>query len=337
MKIGGWDLDQSVLVVAEIGNNHEGDLGRAREMVAAAAEAGAGAVKVQVIRPEHLVTPDQTERLALLRSFQLDFAQFEELAGLAHERGLLFLATPFDLGAARFVCGLADAVKIASGDVTFLPLIGEAARGAKPLILSTGMADLEEVRRAASVAREVWDGLGMDPGLAVLHCVVSYPTPEEEANLAAIAALARELDCTAGYSDHTLGIEAAALSVAAGARIIEKHFTLDKGLSDYRDHQLSADPAELAELVERVRRAERLLGDGGIACQACEAGNLGPVRRSICAARDLKAGEVLAWEDLAWLRPAGGMAPGEEPALLGRRLLRDMEKGEALAREFVEV
>lgn len=329
MKIGSYDLDQEVLVVAEIGNNHEGDLELAKRMVARAAEAGAGAVKFQVIVPDRLVSASQTERIRQLSRFQLGTAQFEQLAEVARQQNVLFLATPFDLESVRFLAPLVAAFKIASGDNNFFPLLEVVARTEKPVILSTGLLCLAEVRQSKEFIEQVCRERGVAPGLALLHCVVNYPTVPANAHLLAIRSL-QTLGVTVGYSDHTLGIEAAVLSVALGARIIEKHFTLDHNQSDFRDHQLSAEPAELAELVRRVKQAQVLLGAGEKCLCPDEEEVLPRVRRSIVAGRDLEAGTVLAWEDLSWVRPGGGLPPGEEQRLLHRKLARSLRKGEMI-------
>ncbi len=337
MKIGPLDLDRRVLIVAEIGNNHEGDAARAARMIRLAAEAGADAVKLQTFRAEDYVSPADPERLARLKRFELSPEAFRELAREAGRVGVPFFSTPFDLASLDLVAEISCAIKIASGDLVFYPLIEKAARTGKPMILSTGLAELPLVRRTVSLVETTWGEMGHRGDLAVLHCVVAYPTPADQANLGAIAALRREFPaCTVGYSDHTAGIEAAPLAVALGARIIEKHFTLDKNFSSFRDHQLSADPPEMAELVKAVRRAEALLGDGIKTPRPCEIGNLALVRRSIALNRYLTAGEMLRREHLTWTRPAGGFAPGREAEVLGRRLKRALAKGAQLHAEDLE-
>jgi N,N'-diacetyllegionaminate synthase len=329
MKIGPCDLKQEVLVVAEIGNNHEGSYERAERMIARAAEAGAGAVKVQVIVPDRLVSVSQAERIRQLSRFQLSQVQFEQLAEVARRHNVLFLATAFDLQSARFLAPLVPAFKIASGDNNFFPLLETIARLGKPVILSTGLMGLADVRRSKDFIERVWHEEGLAAELAVLHCVVNYPTAPTDAHLLAIRSL-QTLGCTVGYSDHTLGIEAAVLAVALGARIIEKHFTLDKNQSDFRDHQLSADPAELTELVRRVKQAQILLGSGEKRLQSAESDVVRSVRRSIVAGRDLEAGAVLHWDDLSWVRPGDGLAPGQERLVLNRKLARTIRKGEMI-------
>jgi N-acetylneuraminate synthase/N,N'-diacetyllegionaminate synthase len=337
MLIGPVDLDREVLVVAEIGNNHEGNFACAEEMIGRAAEAGAQAVKFQTFLPEHYVSTRDRTRLERLRKFALTFEQFGLLAKIAENLGLIFLSTPFDLRSADAIGPLCPAIKIASGDNTFLPLLAHTASFKKPILLSTGLADLDDIEEARKAIHLVWEGMQFDGDIVLLHCVSSYPTPSTDANLWAIRTLAERFTGTVGYSDHTLGVRAAVLSVALGARLIEKHFTLDKNLTEFRDHQLSADPSELTELVERVREANQLLGDGRKVAQPSEDANRLAMRRSIAAGRDLQAGTVLEMQHLTWVRPGGGFAPGRESAVLGRVLRRSVEQGEILdAEDLIE-
>jgi N,N'-diacetyllegionaminate synthase len=336
MKVGSFDTDQSVLVVAEIGNNHEGDCGRAAEMVRAAARCGVGAVKFQTVRADQLVRRAEAARFERLSRFELSQSQFASLADVAHQSGVLFLSTPLSLEGAAFLQPLLDAYKIASGDNDFFPLIEYVAGTEKPVIVSTGVSDISQVDAAVQCLRAAWEARGICGELGLLHCVSSYPTPPEQANLRSIPFLAERFGSTVGYSDHTLGTEAAVLAVAAGARIIEKHFTLDKNQSDFRDHQLSADPAEMTELVKRIRDAELQLGTWGKSIQPCEAASATAIRRSIVAARDLKSGTALAATDLKWVRPGDGLRPGSEGKLIGRRLKRDLREDVAISLGDVE-
>lgn len=318
MKIGTCNLDKQMMIIAEIGNNHEGSFALAEELIGRAAEAGADAVKFQTIVPERLVSSDQTARIAQLKRFQFSYQQFERLKATADRHGIIFLSTPFDLESTAFLDSLVPAFKIASGDNTFYPLLEAVAATGKPLLLSCGLSDLAGIRKARNRISAVWSRMGISGDrLALLHCNVSYPTPPQDANLLAIHDLKR-LVPTVGYSDHTLGIEAAVLSVACGARIIEKHFTLDHAQSDFRDHQLSADPQELRELVRRVREAELLLGSSGKKASESEQPNMASVRRSLAAARDLEAGARITAADLTWLRPGTGLPPGSERRILGK-------------------
>lgn len=332
MQIGNFDLDRRVLLVAEIGNNHEGDVQRAARMIAAAAEAGADAVKFQTIVPEQLVSSDQHDRLAQLRRFQLSRDDHALLAREAARVGVIFFSTPFALSAVEWLDPLVPAFKVASGDNDFWPLLDRIARTGKPMIVSLGLGGLDRASAIAAYCHDAWRRHGVaSGGLALLHCVSAYPTPEASAGLGALRSL-RELDVTIGYSDHTIGTKAAELAVAAGARVIEKHFTLDKAQSSFRDHQLSADPADLRELAAAIRRAELILGlpDG------IDAANSVAARRSIAAARDLPQGTALQWDDLTWLRPGAGLRPGEENRLVGRRLRRAIAAGQLLLAEYVD-
>ena len=328
------DLDREVLVIAEVGNNHEGDVGRAREMIHRAAEAGARAVKFQTFRTEQFVSPHEPARFDQLSAFELSFGEFEQLACVAEQANIMFLSTPLDLCSAAFLTPLVPAFKIASSDNDFFPLLDQVARTGKPILLSTGLATMSGVGRAKTFIEDIWAQEGhADPAasyVCALHCVTAYPVPPEQANLRAIRTLATGLGCTVGYSDHTIGIEAAVLSVALGARIVEKHFTLDKQRSSFRDHQLSADPTDLAELVERVRACEALLGSGEKVPQPCEQALAPACRRSIVASRKLPAGTVLSWDDLMWVRPAGGLAPGREHLLLDKVLIVELEPGDPI-------
>ena len=335
MKIGSTDIDREVLVIAEIGNNHEGDIALAEELIASAAAAGAQAVKFQTIVPERLVGPDQAARLAQLRRFALSAEDHVRLAEAAADAGVLFLSTPFDVASVDMLDPLVVAFKVASGDNNFVPLLQRIAATGKPLLLSTGMTDLAGVRMALGAVRQVWRERGIDPGIVLLHCVSAYPTPLEEANLRAIAALAA-LGVVPGYSDHTIGIAAAPLAVALGARVIEKHFTMAHDHSDFRDHKLSASPAEFKMLVERIREANAALGDGVKRVMPSEAGTAAAARRSIVAARDLPVGHAITPADLTWLRPAGGLAPGQETQLVGRKLRQAVAAGGQVLLDLVD-
>ncbi len=336
MKISHLDTSEKVLIVAEVGNNHEGDYALAQDLIRLAADAGADAVKFQTFRPEHYVSSSNPERLARLQQFALSFDQFAALAELAEQNGLVFLSTPFDLESARLVARIAPAVKVSSSDNTFYPLLEAISETGKPVLLSTGLIDLPSLRQTVHLVTRIWDDAGVCPGLALLHCVSAYPVPPEEACLANITALAAEFpQATVGYSDHTLGMEAAVLAVAAGARVIEKHFTIDKRYSDFRDHELSADPEDMRELVRRVREAEALLGDGDLRVRACEQGNAAAMRRSIVATHNLEVGHVVCADDITWTRPAGGLPPGSEAKLMGKVVRRRVAAWQPIALEAV--
>jgi sialic acid synthase SpsE len=331
VRIGDFDTSRQVFVIAEIGNNHEGDFATAREMVRSAAEAGADAVKFQTFVPERFVSSSDPARLERLRGFQLSYAQFEQLAALASDVGVIFFSTPLDIESARFLNGIQPVFKIASGDNTFFPLIEEVAAFGKPLIISTGLATIPLLTRIRDDVHAIWRDRAIEQELAFLHCVASYPVPPEQAAIGAIRVLESTFpDCVIGYSDHTLGIDTSLYAVAAGARIIEKHFTLDKNHSDFRDHQLSAEPEELRRLVQGIRALTLTIGEADKSPQPCEDDLRVAARRSIAAARDITQGSVLVADDLTWLRPGSGLPPGDEHKLLGRATARPLNAGELI-------
>jgi sialic acid synthase SpsE len=324
MRIGPADTERQVAIVAEIGNNHEGDLAVARELVGAVAEAGAHAVKFQAIDPAELVHPDDTARLEQLERFRFTPDQFAELASLARSAGIGFVCSAFSLEVVDWLAPFTDVLKVASGDNDYVALLEHMGATGKPVIVSSGMSDAEGLRRAQRIV--------MDAGaeeVAVLHCVSAYPAPPSAAHLATIPALARELGATVGYSDHTLGLDACLAAVALGARILEKHMTLRHDFSEFRDHQLSAEPAELRDLVARVTEVETLIGEPRRAAVLPEEkGVAAAARRSAVAARDLSEGHVLAAGDVRFLRPAGPVGASTE--VTGRVLRRARRAGERL-------
>ncbi len=326
MKITNIDTKDRVFIIAEIGNNHEGSYTLAEEMIGLAAEAGADAVKFQTIIPERLVSLQQEERIHQLKKFQLSYNEFGKLAKVAKNQNVIFLSTPFDIDSAMFLNELVPAYKVSSGDNDFFPLIEMIANTGKPIIMSTGLVNIGEVKKSVKFIKNIWDDQNIDQELALLHCVSSYPTPLENANLLAI----RELENIAGivgYSDHTLGIDAAILSVAVGARIIEKHFTIDNNYSDFHDHKLSANPVDFKQMVDKIRFAEKTLGDGIKKPSPEELVNREKIRRSIVAKHDLPAGHMIVIDDLDWVRPSGGIKPGLEDLLVGKKLKLAIKKG----------
>jgi N,N'-diacetyllegionaminate synthase len=337
MKIRDFDLNKEVLVIAEIGNNHEGSFEMACELVHKAAAAGAHAVKFQTFRTELFINRDDSARFNRLKAFELSQPAFRELSAMARGLGVLFISTPLDLESAEFLTDIVDAFKIASGDNTFYPLLERVAMTGKPMIVSTGMAEIDQVRETINFVRNCRAKSQDDGDVALLHCVSGYPVPPSQASLNTIRYLAEQCNgITVGYSDHTLGIDACLLAVALGARIIEKHFTLNKAYSEFRDHQLSADPAELSELVKRVAMASSMLGESNKRIQDIENSTVKLARRSIAARHDLPKGHAILPGDLMWVRPAGGIPPGQETLIMGRKLRRDISFSSKILMEDLE-
>jgi len=336
LKIADFDTNKKVFVIAEIGNNHEGDIVVAKEMVVSAAEAGVDAVKFQTYVPEYISSGD-SDRLARLRKFRLKDEEFSQLADYAKAQGVIFFSTSFDIETAKFLNSIQSVFKIASSDNNFFPLIDSIAHFMKPMLVSTGGANIGLIDRIEKSIKIIWKNANVEPGLAFLHCVSSYPTPRKQANLAAIPTLVRRYPgATVGYSDHTLGIDAAVCAVSAGARIVEKHFTLDRKYSSFRDHSLSAEPEELAQMVSKIREITELLGTGEKIPQPCEAESFPLIRRSIAAVKNLPVGHVLQLRDITWVRPGTGVTVGEERQVLNKTLVKSLNKWELITLDDIE-
>ena len=315
-------------VIAEAGVNHNGRVDLALKLVDAATRAGADAVKFQTFRAEALASAaapraryqkraGKGSQLAMLRALELSERGHRAVVERCRRRGIRFMSTPFDESSADFLSSLGMTIfKIPSGEVTNLPLLRHIAAKGRPVFLSTGMSTLAEVRDAVSAIRRAG---GRD--LAILHCVSSYPAEPRDANLNAMATLSRAFRVPVGYSDHTLGLEVSFAAAALGARVLEKHFTLDKSLPG-PDHAMSLSPDELAALCRGVRRVGESLGDGVKAPRPCEREIMRAARRSVVFARAVRAGERLTLADLALKRPGTGLPPSRLASLVGRRTKR---------------
>ncbi|MBN2734998.1 MAG: N-acetylneuraminate synthase family protein [Methanomicrobiaceae archaeon] len=335
MIIGNKNTDEKPLIIAEIGNNHEGDFDTAVKLIHEAAAAGVDGVKFQTFKTEHYVSRTDKARFERLKSFELTQNQFKELSELAHSLNLLFISTPFDIESARFLEPLIDAYKISSGDINFYPLIDVIKKTKKPIILSTGACDIDLVKRTVDYVNN--DPYPRDSDkLAILHCISCYPVPPEQVNLQSILFLSEEFDCTVGYSDHTTGNDASLAAIGFGAKIIEKHFTLCHTFSSFRDHQLSSDPKEMAELVQKANYISVISGKRKKEIQPCEMDIIKAFRRSIVAAREITKGETISISDITWTRPAGGIPPGEENRILGKKILNGKQTGEMILEDDIE-
>ncbi len=328
-------------LIAEAGVNHNGEVGLAKKLVDAAADAGADAVKFQTWRTEKLVAPGapaaayqkraagdaEIGQFTLLRKLELGEEAFSDIAAHAAERGILFLSTPDEEESADFLDTLAVPLfKVGSGEVTNLRFLHHVGSKGKPVILSTGMSSLGEIERAV----ETLTAAGA-PHLVLLHCVSSYPADPAESNLRAMSTLRAAFGHPIGFSDHTLGRDVAVAAVALGACVLEKHLTLDVEM-DGPDHRASLGPEEFSELVRSVRSVEQALGDGRKRPTPSEEAMKLLVRRRVLAGRDLPSGTRLAETDLV-LRRAGSGEPAEAlPILLGGTLTRDVAAGEPLTR-----
>lgn len=326
-------------IIAEAGVNHNGDLALAKQLVLAAKEAGADAVKFQTFQAKHLVTADapqadyqarnsgKTEsQFDMLKRLELPLEAFAELSRYCQELGIMFMSTAFDEESADFLAGLGMSIfKIPSGELTNIPLLQHIARFGKPMIVSTGMGTIEEIKEAV----EAIQAAGNDD-ITVLHCVTDYPTPPEQVNLRAMHVIQAALGVPIGYSDHSMGIEASVIAVAAGAKVIEKHFTLDCNLPG-PDHKASLEPKDLGEMVKGIRKVEVLLGSGKKQPNEAELAVAKIVRRSVVAARDLKTGDTITSDMVLLRRPGTGIEPARIGEVIGRTLSRDVKEGVLLS------
>lgn len=327
-----------IFIIAEAGVNHNGDMQTARRLIDTAAAAGADAVKFQTFKTENLVcrnakkaayqmetTSAEESQFDMLKKLELTPDMHRELISYCHKKNIMFLSTPFDLDSLRYLvdCGLAI-IKIPSGEITNYPLLREAAKSGKRIILSSGMSTLDEVREAVAVLKE-----NGSSDITVLHCNTEYPTPFSDVNLRAMQTIREKLGVSVGYSDHTQGTEAAVAATALGAEIIEKHFTLDKNMEG-PDHKASLEPDELTEMVRAIRHIEQALGDGEKEPSESEKKNMSVARKSIVAGRGIKAGERFSEENLAAKRPGTGVSPMLWNQVIGRKAKRDFAADEMI-------
>ena len=328
-----------VIVIAEAGVNHNGDMDLARQLIDVAAEAGVDYVKFQTFKADRLVSKDAEKaayqkrntgtdndlQYAMLKSLELSVADHDALMSYCDEKGVSFFSTAFDTDSLEYLNSLGFSLfKVPSGEITNYPYLRKLSELGKPVILSTGMANLKEIRDALEVLTSV--NLRKEQ-ISVLHCNTEYPTPMEDVNLKAMLTIGRELGVQVGYSDHTLGIEVPIAAVAIGARVIEKHFTLDRDLPG-PDHCASLEPDELIKMVQSIRNIELATSANGIKEPSnSEKKNMSIARKSIHLKRDVKTGEVLVEEDLVPLRPGDGISPMQWTSVIGKRVNADLESG----------
>ncbi len=328
----------SVLIIAEAGVNHNGDLNMAKEMALAAKNAGADIVKYQTAVPKLVAskfaqkaayqkeaTKDDESQLDMIRKLHFDFKAHEELKEYCESIGIVYLSSAFDLPSVDFLHSLdLPYDKIPSGEITNLPYLEKIGKKNKPILLSTGMSTLPEIDDALTVLQDA----GAED-ITLLHCNTEYPTPFCDANLLAMLDLCEAFGFPVGYSDHTEGYVAAVAAVALGAVVIEKHFTLDKTLPG-PDHKASLDENQLAEMVAAVRNTEAALGERSKAVSQSEEKNKPIARKSIVAACDIKKGEVFCEENLTTKRPGEGISPMKWYDILGKKAERDYSEDEPI-------
>lgn len=330
----------SVYVIAEIGVNHNGDIGCAKRLIDAAALSGCDAVKFQVFRARSLVTKDAEQaeyqkrnlksqdvtQYEMLKKLELSRDDFYYLKQYCESSGIDFLATPFDDGSVGDLEKLeVPCYKIGSGDITNMPLLNCVARTGKPVILSTGMSNLGEIEEAINWLQKAGSG-----DITLLHCTSNYPTAYYEVNMLAMKTLKQRFDLPVGYSDHTIGSEISVMAVAMGATIIEKHITLDRDMEG-PDHAASLETKDLPALVDAIRHVEEAFGSGEKARQACEEGTAIAARKSLVSSRAIPKGTVISDVDMAVKRPGLGIPPKMLESLIGKVSTRDIKADELLS------
>ncbi len=336
MELFGKNLDKEVVVIAEIGVNHEGDPNKALELLALAADAGADAIKFQSYSPSRYISASDPERLERVARFGLDADTHGRLAALAREKGVSMFSSALSEDMIPFLASEFSAIKIASGDLTFEQLIKSAMATGKPVILSTGLGTLEEIQTAVTWASDVVGADALRDRLVLMHCVSAYPTPMREANVRAVPYLAEQTGLRVGYSNHVIGPEACYAAVALGACVVEVHFTDCNTGREFRDHELSCDPDGLKHLVQTLPRIRESLGQFDKERQPCEIPGLAALRKGLVASRDLPAGTPLTESDLMFARPATDFGTGDTHQLIGRRLKTALKTGETILRQNVE-
>jgi N,N'-diacetyllegionaminate synthase len=332
-----------VFIIAEAGVNHNGDINTAKKLIDTACEAGADAVKFQTFRAENLVIKDapkaeyqkkttgSSSQFEMLKKLELSFEDHINLKEYCDRRKIVFLSTPFDFESVNLLEKVGvEYYKISSGDLTNIPLLEYIAKLQKPMIVSTGMANLGEVEMAVKAINKY-----MDENIYLLHCTSNYPASYKDVNLNAIITLKNAFKLPVGYSDHTIGIEIPVAAAAMGAKIIEKHFTLDRGMEG-PDHKASLEPDELKKMVDGIRNVEKAFGDGIKRCNLSEENTKKVARKSIVARNNLKKGQKLSLDDIAFKRPQIGVKPVYVNLIIGKKLIRDLDKDELITFDLIE-
>lgn len=333
---------EDVIIIAEAGVNHNGSMKKAFRLIDAATEAGADYIKFQTFKAENLVlntakkadyqiqnTGNKDEsQLQMLKKLELSYEQHEKLIAYCREKQVKFFSTAFDLESLEYLHSIGlDMVKIPSGEITNLPYLRKVASLFKKVILSTGMANMEEIKEAL----DVFISAGIDKDhITILHCNTEYPTPMEDVNLKAMLSIEKEFGTKIGYSDHTLGIEVPIAAVALGASMIEKHFTLDKTMEG-PDHKASLEPYELKAMVSAIRNIEKAIsGSGKKEVTPSEYKNIAIARKSIVASQQIMKGEKFSENNITAKRPGTGISPMLWDKVIGKLAHKDFEPDELI-------
>jgi N,N'-diacetyllegionaminate synthase len=329
------------LIIAEAGVNHNGDIEIAKKLIDVAAEAGADLVKFQTFSGDRLATSSakqaeyqiqntdiQISQRSMLKKLELDEEEHKVLINHCESAGISFFSTGFDIESVNLLIKLGQKrFKIPSGEITNLPLLRHIGKQGKEVILSTGMSTLDEVGKAIQAIENA--GTSRE-SITVLQCTTAYPTPIEDVNLRAMRSIGEKFNVSIGYSDHTAGIETSIAAVALGAKIIEKHFTLDRKLPG-PDHKASLEPSELLQMIRAIRNIELSLGDGIKRLMPSETENVNIARKSIVASQKILAGELFSSDNLTSKRPGNGISPMKWDEVLGTKAKKDFSVDEIIS------
>lgn len=318
---------RNTFIIAEAGVNHNGSFELAKQLVDKAVWAGVDCIKFQTFKAENLVnknakkaeyqvnnTGNNDSQLSMLKKLELSFGDFIELKKYCDKKEIMFLSTPFDVESIEFLEPLISFFKVPSGEITNLPYLRKINSYKKDVILSTGMATMDEIQDALNILK--------DCKVSLLHCTTEYPCPYDNVNMKAMLTMRDKFNLPVGYSDHTQGIEIPVMAVAMGATIIEKHFTLDKNMEG-PDHKASLEPDELKAMVQSIRNVEKAFGTGIKEPQESEKKNIEIARKSIVAKCDIKKGEIFTEENLTVKRPATGISPMKWDEVIGAVAQKD--------------
>jgi len=336
-------MNKSVLIIAEAGVNHNGDINLAKQLIEVAADAKADYVKFQTFKSEKVVSvlaktanyqkqnlkSDSESQIEMIRKYELNIDAHKELIKHCEKHNIKFSSTAFDLESIDLLHSFnLDFWKIPSGEITNLPYLRKIGELNQKIILSSGMCSLGDIESALKILTE--SGTTKEK-ITILHCNTQYPTPYSDANIKAMQTIKSAFNVNVGFSDHTLGIEVPIAAVAMGATVIEKHFTLDKNLEG-PDHKASLEPNELKSMVTSIRNIEKSLGNGIKCLTASEAENIHIARKSIVASKPIKKGEHFTPENLTIKRPGSGLSPFEWDSIMGKTAIRDFATDELIER-----
>lgn len=334
-------MNSHTLIIAEAGVNHNGSLDVAKRLVDAAVDAGVDIIKFQTFKADKLVSKDARKaeyqkknigdgddsQYQMLKKLELSELDHQELVAYCHKKGIRFWSTAFDLESIDFLHSLGLGLwKIPSGEITNYPFIKKIALLHEPVIMSTGMCDVDDIRNAMEVLLK--NGLTKDQ-ITILHCNTQYPTPMKDVNLKAMLTIKHDFETVVGYSDHTQGIEVPIAAIALGAEVIEKHFTLDRNMVG-PDHKASLEPQELKAMVQAIRNIEQALGTGIKHVSDSERANIAVARKSIVASSYIKEGETLSDSNLSVKRPGTGISPMFWESVVGRKAIKDYKPDEQI-------